>query len=757
MKYKIAQLIVNPEQADSISQIFISQPGLEEEALLGRLFVMVESQNRKADVSKLINFIANQIEHNYYQNEKAMLVERLASIKIEDIFESAIAKLNQNIISFLQAEKIKFVISDISLTVGVLHKNKIHFTNIGRNKALLIYQPKVQALNQDIEYDLTDITKKTNDPTQEVFNINKLFNNVVSGSIPAGGCFIFTNEALSEYLSEQQLIKVLTTLHPSGAVEQIKNILSKTNIHVPFLALVIKSTKLNQFEPQQKTAPVKLKRDRESELLPNKERVIPKNDQTKTINTLNDTEEQTANILNPIGLINLKRVKNLFKIKSFKKIKPNTALLKNNIIGKRATKFNMENVGKFLTIVKKLAIILFNFIFILIRAILRKNNWIKAKDKTINIAHNLKQMNRKRKIILLVVAGCALILVANLIILNIIKQNQADQEAYLALVKNIEQKQLQIESGLLYGNRDNARNILNVVKSLLTEFPQKSNEQQEKFVELNNKYQKQLDIISNITRIDNPEELKVFTSESSLTSLALLGGSLYITDNTTKTIHSLNLSDKSISSNSYAGLENIINLGEPHVDNNIIYYYTENQIISYDPSGNKLETITINMPPQKSKTMSVYNNRFYIFDYAINQLYRYSRYGNKLENRMDWLKFENKFSDVKSISIEGYVYMLDNDTVLKYGGGRRQEFTLDIIEPRLSNPSKLIVPASLNLIYVLEPSKNRLVVYDKEGLFITQYSSDKFTNLIDFAIDETNKKVYLLNGQTIYQIDVYKK
>lgn len=757
MKYKIAQLVVNPEEAEAISQIFISQPGLEEEALLGRLFVMVESRDRKADISKLINFIANQIEHNYYQNEKVMLMERMASIKIEDIFEAAIAKLNQNIISFLQAEKIKFVIGEISLTVGVLHKNKIHFTNIGRNKALLIYQPKAQAPNQDVEYDLTDITRKTNDPTQEVFNINKLFNNVVSGSIPAGGCFLFTNEALSEYLSENQLIKALTTLHPSGAVEQIKNILAKTNIHVPFLALVIKSTKLSQFEPQQKTAPVKLKRDRDSELLPHRERVIPKNDQTKTINTLNDTEEQTANILNPIGLINLKKLKNLFKFKGLSRIKPNTLLLGNNIIGRRDSKINMENIGKFLTIAKKLSIILFNFLFVLVRALLQKNNWRKAKEKTTTTFQNLKHMNRKRKIVLLVIAGCVLILIINLIISNIIKQNRADQAAYLDLVQNIEQKQGQIGPFLTYGDRNGARIALTQVKELLTNFPQKSKEQQKKFVELNNKYQQQLEVISNVTRMDNPQELKSFTTDSSLNSMVLFGSSLYLADNNAKAIYVLNLGDKNFTSQSYAGLENITSLGEPHVDNGTIYYYNSGQVIAYDPSDNKLEKLEMDLPPQKSKTMSVYNNRFYIFDYAINQLYRYSRHGNKLDSRMDWLKFAYQFSDVKSIAIDGWIYLLDNDNVLQYGGGRRQEFILDIIEPRLANPSKLIVPPSLELIYVLEPAQNRLVVYDKQGIFLTQYTSDKFTNLIDFAVDESSKKVYLLNGQTIYQLDVYKK
>jgi phosphopantetheine adenylyltransferase len=756
MKYKIAQLVVNPEEAESISQIFISQPGLEEESLLGRIFVMVEARKRKADISRLINFITNQIEHNYYQNEKVLLIEKLASVKAEDIFESAIARLNQNIITFLQTEKIRFVPGDISLTVGVLHKNKLHFANIGRNKALLIYQPKVQADNHDPEYDLTDITKKTNDPTQGVFNINKLFNNVISGSIPAGGCFIFANEALSEYLSEQQLIKVLTALHPSGAVEQIKNILAKTNIAVPFLALVIKSTKLSQFEPQQKTAPVKLKRDREYELLPNREKVIPKNDQTQTINTLNYTEEQTADILNPIGIINLKRFKKLLHISNVRRIRPSAALLKYNIIGRRDSKINKENIGKFLTITKKLGIILFNFLFIFFRALLRKESWHKAKHTAINVGGNFKQMHRKHKIILIVIIACALILITNLIVSNIVKENKAEQAAYTKMVADIQSKQKQIDADLIYGNRNNARITLNLIQDMLANFPQDKKDQQNTFVALNNVYQEQLDKISNITRIEAPEEIKTFVSESNLQSIALSDNALYITDDSTKTIYALNIKDKTTTTKSYSGMENVVNLGQAYAENGNIYYFTKQQLVVYNPASNKLEHQEIIDQPTNGSAFGVYNNHFYIFNKDDNQIYRYNRSNNTLNAKLAWLKFDNTFADVKSLGIDGYVYVLDKDTILKYGGGRRQSFDLDIIEPALVNPTQLIATIKTDLLYALEPEQNRIVVFDKDGKFLTQYTSDVFSNLISITIDEDNNKVYVLNGQTIYQIDLYQ-
>jgi hypothetical protein len=44
-------------------------------------------------------------------------------------------------------------------------------------------------------------------------------------------------------------------------------------------------------------------------------------------------------------------------------------------------------------------------------------------------------------------------------------------------------------------------------------------------------------------------------------------------------------------------------------------------------------------------------------------------------------------------------------------------------------------------------------VFNKKGDFINQYTSNKFDNLKDFQIDEANKKIYFLNGTTVYSIE----
>ena len=47
-----------------------------------------------------------------------------------------------------------------------------------------------------------------------------------------------------------------------------------------------------------------------------------------------------------------------------------------------------------------------------------------------------------------------------------------------------------------------------------------------------------------------------------------------------------------------------------------------------------------------------------------------------------------------------------------------------------------------------------MVVFDKKGKFINQYTSDNFNNLKDFQVDEKNKKIYFLAGAVVYAIDM---
>ena len=192
MHYRTASIILNSNQAanNATSEIFVAQPDANKEALAGRLFAIVEININKAQALKTINFLINNINHNYYQNEKIILRERISSLKVEHIFETSLAKTNKDLAEFLDREKIKVTPANLNITIGVIHENNLHFSSVGKNKSLLIYKHKTPTKksemkkisnmpNLKIKYRIVDIgggqtinTKTTKD------SLNKIFSNV---------------------------------------------------------------------------------------------------------------------------------------------------------------------------------------------------------------------------------------------------------------------------------------------------------------------------------------------------------------------------------------------------------------------------------------------------------------------------------------------------------------------------------------------------------------------------------------------------
>jgi hypothetical protein len=238
MNYKIAQLMLSANNRNTACDIYISQTDSHKENLGGKLFALVEIESREDNDYKVIDFLINSLGKNYYQNEKIILRERVESLKVEHIFESALIKTNKALIEFLKNERISIDPGLINATIGVIYKDELHFSSLGKNRAMLILRNK-----KDNQYRLVDITAKTENPEEDHhINIAKLFPNVVSGSIPSDSYFIVSNEALPEYLSGKQLTEIVTTLPQLAPWNKLKTPCPASIPMCPFWALSSKTT-----------------------------------------------------------------------------------------------------------------------------------------------------------------------------------------------------------------------------------------------------------------------------------------------------------------------------------------------------------------------------------------------------------------------------------------------------------------------------------------------------------------------------------
>ncbi|MCG2701228.1 hypothetical protein L6267_03620 [Candidatus Parcubacteria bacterium] len=764
MYYKIAQLSLRAaNKAKTIGEIFVAQPDAEKEALAGKLFILIEIESKNADSVKLINFLINELENNYYRNEKIILREKIKSLKVEHLFESALAKTNKSLFEFIRAERIKIDDDLINITAGIIHENDLHFANLGKNKALLIY--KSADKNGEEKYKITDIAKQAkSDSGKKQINPAKLFSNVISGSIPARGYFLFTNEALPEYLSSGQLLRIITALPPAGAIEQIKNTLNKINAYVSFFGIIIKNA------PE--ATPVKLMEN------------IGSASSQSSIENLNATEDKTEKLLAASGAVNFKKwLKFLNTI--FEKIKiakpagqGQKFLLKEKILIKRRAAAPLFK--KIWEIAKNIFIFFFRFTVFIVKIITNKNNAINAcrlcgrntaltyqrikqtiRGSCKKIAAWFKGLSKKNKILIIIALACLLILTQNLIILNLKNEKIEKEQVYSDLAQTIEKKQNQIDASLLYSNEESANKILEEISGLLEQIPRETEDQINKYNEYADKHKQQLEKTRRVVKIESPDEIADFVNLHSGANpdniiILLNKNKIYAGDSGQKSIYMLDLKDNLITAIAEIG-QNISLLDFPIADkNDNIYYLNSDNIIKINDKSGEISKLTVNFKGERGNIAGAdtYNSNLYFLDSKNNQIYRHSISAGGIGGSYSWLAENADFSKAADISIDGHIYVLKSSgEVLKYLKGQADDFTLENVEPKIENARKIIVSPELKYIYMLEPVNKRLIIFDKTGKFLLQYHADEFNELKDFAVDEAAKKIYFLNAASVYEIE----
>lgn len=191
--------------------------------------------------------------------------------------------------------------------------------------------------------------------------------------------------------------------------------------------------------------------------------------------------------------------------------------------------------------------------------------------------------------------------------------------------------------------------------------------------------------------------------------------------------------------------------------NNSIIFLSKSGEFSNFENGQFAEISSLKTPYPEfylSDIASYYSN-LYILDNKNKSLIKYSYLGNiKWSDPNIWLKNES-VADIKSIAVDGSVWALTtNDSIQKYYAQKLQGNLKFDIFPEPKNFSKIFTLGSLPYLYLSEPSQQRIVILNKSGQIENQIQSQSFDNLLDFAVSENGKTLYILNGLKIYQIDL---
>ena len=160
---------------------------------------------------------------------------------------------------------------------------------------------------------------------------------------------------------------------------------------------------------------------------------------------------------------------------------------------------------------------------------------------------------------------------------------------------------------------------------------------------------------------------------------------------------------------------------------------------------------------KKGKVLQAYSNKIYVLDPDGNQIWRYTRRRDQFDAAEPYATGVD-LKNAVDMAIDGNVYVLGSDGyITKLFQGNKEDFPIQKQPVKgLVNPTRIFTEVDMNQIFVLEPSENRVLVYNKDdrsggAVYTGQYIFDDLEDIKDFYVDKDTNTMYVLTGTSIYR------
>jgi len=386
---------------------------------------------------------------------------------------------------------------------------------------------------------------------------------------------------------------------------------------------------------------------------------------------------------------------------------------------------------------------------------------------TVQIARIKKRKGGNR-----ILLGIGAALVVLIILLSVSLGSQGGTSARLAN-KALEQalsKQDAAKAALIYEDQEQATSLLLEAYDLLQTASKNKRFEEEANKQLS-EVGKQLDRLNNINRLELKTPLTDFAELKSqlvatggqetvkVKEFFFLGGDIYAFDDENNKIYKYGSRAKEAAViNSLVSQERKLSYGTVFQDD-ILFYTNPPALYTLEISSNKLtpQTLADATSFNNATGIETFGSTLYLLDPQNNQIWRY-RYqtgeGNYIQIAPYFAQEKPNLQGATSLAIDGNIYLLVDGVVKKYLSGAEVPFSLESPPrptPSLGKASDLFVNNTTASLYLLDSINKRVLVFDKEGNYRSQYIFSGVDNPETLWVDEGEKVIFLKEGTKIYQ------
>lgn len=750
-------VFINSEEEKSFCDIFIYEPENIEEQTLGNLYVIGEVSNFPENSSYLLNLLASIIKKEFYSKTKRPVIESL---------EAGLNKANSTLSDFAQQGNTGWV-GNLNMACGVYSSGAFHLSQVGKIKTLLIRNKQI-----------TDIGKNIN--KEEKTSPFRTFANIASGELEINDLVLTATPEFFNIFSLEKL-KQLSSLSLEDMVNNLRDSVEKEEGINMISALIMQTEEKEIKKDKLQRVEIKTAAETERKIIDD-----PHQDQKQTETMFQ--EEININS-GDVKKISLEEIINEYeKTEEEGKLEVKTQKTDREVIEKSVRDMEAEKKENDILATdseeKKLEVNILNNLTKKSTDALKqlknrvdlaaisscgKNmlDYFKGKipdDMEIKNDMPLKVNLLKKNRFLAIALVLILMLAIGSFLLSDYRKKEEDRlKFYENALSRAREKMDQAEI-LLINNESEAKGLLMEAKNLALEVKNSYPKLNNNAAAIFDKIQNQLDIADHIDRIDNPNvaiDLSQTEKSADASEIIKINEKYYTFDKSDNSIYKIDLNDKKI--NIVQTENNDIEkfkLSTPiNKTEEIVFVQDSNKMAIFDTNKEKL-----NVPgnglldgPPNIKDISSFSNYIYILDPASNQIYKNQRTSEGFGKTEPWIKDkEVNLESAISIAIDGSIYVLKSDgTVEKYLTGNKKQFFVEKLSEPIMDQSKIYTSPELKNIYITDPQKNRIVLFDKEnGSLKKQYTSNNFNNLKNIVVDEKKNKMYILNDKKIFEIDI---
>jgi len=151
-----------------------------------------------------------------------------------------------------------------------------------------------------------------------------------------------------------------------------------------------------------------------------------------------------------------------------------------------------------------------------------------------------------------------------------------------------------------------------------------------------------------------------------------------------------------------------------------------------------------------------YAANLYVVDKEAGVIWRYPGSGSTFGTGTNWLApgVSPDLSLATATTIDGNIWLLSGSgRISKFSTGNPVSFSPTGVFPELTSPDSIYTNEELKYVYVLERSRKRVVVLEKDGKYKAQYLADKLGEATDLAVSEADGKIIILTGDKLFSIE----